>query len=70
MPPKAPKVKTPHGRTEKPNIDHSYSQINTRGITSVDIPTGGSESEELDSFNCNDCKQKIYTYDSPVQCDF
>ena len=43
-------IKTPHGGTEKPNTDHSYSQRNTRGITSVDLPTGGSESEELDSF--------------------
>ena len=70
MPPKAPKVKTPHGGTEKPNTDHSYSQRNTRGITSVDIPTGGSESEELDSFKCYDCKKTIYTNDTPVQCDF
>ena len=39
-------------------------------MTSVDMPTGGSESEELDSFKCNDCKKTIYTNDTPAQCDF
>ena len=62
MPGKAPKIKTPHGQTEKPNIDHSYSQRNTRGITSVDLLTAGSESEELDSFKCNDCKKNNLTF--------
>ena len=29
-----------------------------------------SESEEIDSYSCNDCKKTVYTNDTPVQCDF
>ena len=29
-----------------------------------------SESEEIDSYSCNDCKKTVYTNDTHVQCDF
>ena len=49
--------------------EHSYSQPQ-RQLRHKNVTQESSESEEIDSYSCCDCKKKIYTNDPPVECDF
>lgn len=49
--------------------EHSYSQAQ-RQLRHKTVPQESSESEEIDSYSCCDCKKKIYTNEPPVECDF
>ena len=72
MPPKDEKMsrrgrKAAHGEVPQ---EHNYSQSQRKSLRQKNMHGETSESEELDSFDCGDCKKKIYTNDPPVECDF
>ena len=61
--------KSTSGASGRVSYEHSYSQPQ-RQLRHKIVPQESSESEEIESYNCGDCKKKIYTNDPPVECDF
>ena len=72
MPPKDEKMFRRGKNTARGEVpqEHSKSQSQRKSLRQKNIHGETSESEELDSFDCGDCKKKIYTNDPPVECDF